>query len=322
MLSRHFLRVKVLQQLYGCIVSSKTDTVIAQKELLESIEQTYELEVYLLSAVLEIRDIEENLIEDAKNKFYPTEEEKNPNLRFVRNSLFAQLSVNKELGSQIEKLKINWSDHKDMLRGILNRFKASNSYKEYMQREKSEYEDEKRVVVQMMKNYMFKNESFLDFLFEKRLGWESDFDYVGLSFLNYLKDFTEQDGESKPLFRMFSDEKTDERREFALDLLAKCLSHYSEYDPMFLKHVENWDVDRVALLDKMIIKMGVSELIYCPTIPVRVSMNEYIELAKEFSTERSKLFVNGLLDKFLVDLRAAGKINKVEFEKENEEEEE
>ena len=114
---------------------------------------------------------------------------------------------------------------------------------------------------------------------------------------------------------MFGDEK-DDRKMFAIDLLRKCLTHFSEYDAMFLKHVENWDMERLAFLDRIIIKMGITELIYCPTVPVRVSMNEYIELAKEFSTERSKLFVNGLLDKFLVDLRAEGKIIKEETDRE------
>lgn len=167
----------------------------------------------------------------------------------------------------------------------------------------------------MMKNYLFKNEPFTEFLFEKYLGWEGDLQYVGMSFLNYLKDFSQGDGSSKPLFRMFDDEN-DDRKEFAVDLLSKCLTHFSDYDEMFRKHVENWDMERLAFLDRLIIKMGITELIYCPSIPVRVSMNEYIELAKEFSTERSKLFVNGLLDKFLVDLRAAGKICKDEFEEE------
>ena len=112
------------------------------------------------------------------------------------------------------------------------------------------------------------------------------------------------------------DEKTDDRKAFAVDLLTKTLAHYDEYDELFRKHVENWDMDRLAFLDRIIIKMGITELLYCPNIPVRVTMNEYIELAKEFSTERSKLFVNGLLDRFLIDLRAEGRIMKEDIENE------
>lgn len=315
MVSRHFLRVKVLQQLYACETAEMKDVVRAEQSLLESIEQTYNLEVYLLSAVLEIRDIAENQIEEAKNKFFPTEEEKNPNMRFVNNVLFHQLQLNAELCKAIDKLKINWSEQRDMLKNIFNRFKGSDTYKDYMSKPDTSYEDEKMVVVRMMKNYLFKNEPFTEFLFEKYLGWEGDLQYVGMSFLKYLKDFSQGDGSSKPLFRMFDDEN-DDRKEFAVDLLSKCITHFSDYDEMFRKHVENWDMERLAFLDRLIIKMGITELIYCPSIPVRVSMNEYIELAKEFSTERSKLFVNGLLDKFLVDLRAAGKICKDEFEEE------
>ncbi len=261
MLSRHFLRVKVLQQLYSCVVSGQMDVAIAEKELLESIEQTYNLEVYLFSAVLEIRDIAENQIEEAKTKFYPTEEDLNPNMRFVNNRLIAQLCNNAELSKAIGKLKINWTEQKDMLKNILNRFKDSNSYKDYMSKSETTYEDEKRVVVQMMKNYLLKNESFLDFLFENQIYWESDFDFTGLSFLNYLKDYKAEDAERKALFQMFEDDDKDARREFAVDLLGKALTHFDQYDAMFRKHVENWDVDRVAFLDKIIIKMGITELI-------------------------------------------------------------
>ena len=315
MLSRHFLRAKVLQQLYSCMMSGNKDVALAEQDLLEGIEQTYKLQVYIYSATLEIRDIAENQIEEAKTKFFPTEEELNPNMRFVTNPLFARLQENIELNKAVEKLKINWVEQKDMLKNIFNRFKNSDSYKKYMALENCTFEDHRKVVILMMKNYLLKNESFLDFLFEKQLYWESDFLFVGLTYLNYLKDYEEDALPHKPLFQMF-DEKTDDRKAFAVDLLTKTLAHYDEYDELFRKHVENWDMDRLAFLDRIIIKMGITELLYCPNIPVRVTMNEYIELAKEFSTERSKLFVNGLLDRFLIDLRAEGRIMKEDIENE------
>lgn len=317
MLSRHFLRVKVLQSLYAYIVTENSSLDIAEKELDKSISETYDLEVYLFSSLLEMRDIAENQIEDAKGKFFPTEEEKNPNMRFVNNELLHQLSENTELTKAIEKLKINWSDQRDLLKRILNKFKASNSYKDYMSKEEITYDDDKKAVIQLLKNYLLKNESFLDYLAELKLYWESDFQYVGLSFLKFLKEFKQSDSASKSITKSFGfDEK--EIRDFALDLFRKCISHYDEFDSMFDKHIENWDKERIAFMDTLIIKMGLVELIYCPEIPVRVTLNEYIEMAKEFSTERSNLFVNGLLDRFLIDLRAAGKIRKLENE-ENEE---
>lgn len=317
MLSRHFLRVKVLQSLYAYIVTENSSLDIAEKELDKSISETYDLEVYLFSSLLEMRDIAENQIEDAKGKFFPTEEEKNPNMRFVNNELLRQLSENTELTKAIEKLKINWSDQRDLLKRILNKFKASNSYKDYMSKEEITYDDDKKAVIQLLKNYLLKNENFLDYLAELKLYWESDFQYVGLSFLKFLKEFKQSDSASKSITKSFGfDEK--EIRDFALDLFRKCISHYDEFDSMFDKHIENWDKERIAFMDTLIIKMGLVELVYCPEIPVRVTLNEYIEMAKEFSTERSNLFVNGLLDRFLIDLRAAGKIRKLENE-ENEE---
>lgn len=317
MLSRHFLRVKVLQSLYAYIVTENSSLDIAEKELDKSISETYDLEVYLFSSLLEMRDIAENQIEDAKGKFFPTEEEKNPNMRFVNNELLRQLSENTELTKAIEKLKINWSDQRDLLKRILNKFKASNSYKDYMSKEEITYDDDKKAVIQLLKNYLLKNESFLDYLAELKLYWESDFQYVGLSFLKFLKEFKQSDSASKSITKSFGfDEK--EIRDFALDLFRKCISHYDEFDSMFDKHIENWDKERIAFMDTLIIKMGLVELVYCPEIPVRVTLNEYIEMAKEFSTERSNLFVNGLLDRFLIDLRASGKIRKLENEEKEE----
>ena len=312
MLSRHFLRVKVLQSLYAYIVTENSSLDIAEKELDKSISETYDLEVYLFSSLLEMRDIAENQIEDAKGKFFPTEEEKNPNMRFVNNELLRQLSENTELTKAIEKLKINWSDQRDLLKRILNKFKASNSYKDYMSKQEITYDDDKKAVIQLLKNYLLKNESFLDYLAELKLYWESDFQYVGLSFLKFLKEFKQSDSASKSITKSFGfDEK--EIRDFALDLFRKCIGHYDEFDSMFDKHIENWDKERIAFMDTLIIKMGLVELVYCPEIPVRVTLNEYIEMAKEFSTERSNLFVNGLLDRFLIDLRASGKIRKLVY---------
>ena len=317
MLSRHFLRVKVLQSLYAYIVTENSSLDIAEKELDKSISETYDLEVYLFSSLLEMRDIAENQIEDAKGKFFPTEEEKNPNMRFVNNELLHQLSENTELTKAIEKLKINWSDQRDLLKRILNKFKASNSYKDYMSKEEITYDDDKKAVIQLLKNYLLKNENFLDYLAELKLYWESDFQYVGLSFLKFLKEFKQSDSASKSITKSFGfDEK--EIRDFALDLFRKCIGHYEEFDSMFDKHIENWDKERIAFMDTLIIKMGLVELVYCPEIPVRVTLNEYIEMAKEFSTERSNLFVNGLLDRFLIDLRASGKIRKLENEEKEE----
>lgn len=313
MLSRHFLRVKVLQSLYAYKMSGETSLELAEKELYKSISETYDLEVYLYSSLLEIRDIAENQIEEAKGKFFPTEEEINPNMRFVENAMLKQLSENIELSQSIDRLKINWIEQRDLLRKILNKFKASDSYKTYMTKENLTYDDEKKVVIQLLKNYLLKNESFLDYLSELKIYWESDFQFVGLSFLKFLKEFKESDVASKSLIKSF-DFSEKEAKDFAMDLFHKSVTHYDEFDYLFKKRIENWDMDRLAFLDIIIIKMGLVELVYCPEIPVRVTLNEYIEMAKEFSTDRSKLFVNGLLDKFLVDLRSEGKIRKIETE--------
>ena len=310
MLNRRILRVKAFKVLYGNVYSGAGSIVAAEKELLLSCEKCRDLYLFMLNLARALKAAEGESIAKRKNKFFPTEEDLNPNMRFVNNSLLRQLSENMELKGAVKRLKIDWNAEKDILRRVFNQFKNSDSYKEYMEKDVIGYEDDKQVVTRLFKNYMLKNEPFMDYLFGLQTSWESDFQFVGLSFIKYLKDFSQDDTAAKPLPDFFY---TDEHaREFVEDLFSKIMTHFDEYDQMIKKRVENWDMDRLAFLDILIIKMGLVELEYCPAIPVRVTMNEYIELAKEFSTDRSKLFVNGLLDKLLVDMRSMGRIRKDE----------
>lgn len=189
----------------------------------------------------------------------------------------------------------------------------SDSYKNYMNSSKIDFVSERLIVVQLFKNYLISNEQFFDMLCEKKLEWESDYDVIAQNALKYLKEY-----EGK------SDIKLDESFdiEFITGLFLNTINNDLEFKELIDSRIQNWDLDRIALMDVIIIKMGLAELIYCPEIPVNVTLNEYVELAKEFSTQKSKLFVNGLLDKLMVDLRSKGKIKKFETQEEEEEIEE
>jgi len=327
MVNRHFLRQKVLQSLYAYYKGGADDKELQEKFMYENISKLYELQIYLLSAVLNIRKLEEERIQEATHKFYPTEEEKNPNLRFVNNEFFQKIASNEELKSAIARLKIDFSLSQEVFYAIMNRFRQSESYTTYMNKPEVAYEDERKIVIQLFKNYIIKNENLYDLITEKGFTWNCDYDYVCQTTLQFLKTWNEDESNQKPLPFPFdkSEKDADENDEdFVHNLFNNTINHFDEYDKYIDKRSENWDKDRIAYMDILIIKMAISEFSYCPTIPLRVTLDEYIELAKEFSTEKSRLFVNGVLDRIITDLRNDNKIHKKEdeqmlyFESENE----
>ena len=309
MLNRHFLRAKVLQLLYAFQINDCSDIEGHKKKLIDSFRHLVDLQTYLFSALMEFHSIAYDKMDDNKQKMLPTPEDLNPNLKFLENEFFKMLFEDKGLTDRVKKLKINWSEEKDILRNIFKRFMESDSYKNYMNSSKIDFVSERLIVVQLFKNYLISNEQFFDMLCEKKLEWESDYDVIAQNALKYLKEY-----EGK------SDIKLDESFdiEFITGLFLNTINNDLEFKELIDSRIQNWDMDRVALMDVIIIKMGLAELIYCPEIPVNVTLNEYVELAKEFSTQKSKLFVNGLLDKLMVDLRAKGKIKKFETQEEEE----
>lgn len=316
MLNRHFFRAKALQALYAYQVSNSSDILDAEKKLLVSLEKLSNLQVYLFSAILEIRSIALEQIEEAKQKYYPSEEELNPSLRFVENKMLSQLVDNADLTREIVRLKVNWSDSREVIKNIFTKFKNSESYKNYMNSQEESYDADKLLIVQLFKNYIIKNEQLYDIICELELNWECDYEILTQYLIKYLKDFKVEDTTLKRLLKVFDDSKEDlgleTDKEFLLKIFRKTVEQNVDLEQMIEKRIQNWEVERLAILDILIIKMGLVELMYCPTIPIRVTLNEYIELSKEFSTEKSKLFVNGLLDKLVVDLRSLGKIKKID----------
>lgn len=316
MLNRHFFRAKALQALYAYQVSNSSDILDAEKKLLVSLEKLSNLQVYLFSAILEIRSIALEQIEEAKQKYYPSEEELNPSLKFVENKMLSQLVDNADLTREIVRLKVNWSDSREVIKNIFTKFKNSESYKNYMNSQEESYDADKLLIVQLFKNYIIKNEQLYDIICELELNWECDYEILTQYLIKYLKDFKEEDNTLKRLLKVFDDSKEDlgleTDKEFLLKIFRKTVEQDTDLEQMIEKRIQNWEVERLAILDILIIKMGLVELMYCPTIPIRVTLNEYIELSKEFSTEKSKLFVNGLLDKLVVDLRSLGKIKKID----------
>ncbi|MBR1774105.1 MAG: transcription antitermination factor NusB [Bacteroidales bacterium] len=317
MVNRHFLRQKVLQSLYAYYIGEAESIEKQEKFLYDNIYKLYELEINLLAAVLEMRDLEEARIEEAKNKFYPTEEERNPNLRFVNNIYLQKLAANEELKKAMNNLHVNFSLITDVLRSLMSKFRQSEHYIEYMKKEEVTYEEERKIIVRLFKNYIIRSENLFELICEKGFTWECDYEYVCQVTLQFLKIWAEDESTQKPLpypFDKSEEGAAENDREFTRNLFRNTINHADEYEEYINKRSQNWDRERLAYIDVLIIKMAMSEFIYCPTIPLRVTLNEYIELAKEFSTDKSRLFVNGVLDRIITDLRIDNKIYKDEDE--------
>ena len=236
-------------------------------------------------------------IEEGKNKFYPTEEEKNPNMRFVENPMFRLLHECGQLQDGIKKLKINWIEEKTLLRSIFDHFKGSESYKTYMSKDYVSFEDHRKIIVQLFKNYIIKNDNFFDELAEKSFSWLDDFDYICQVVIVLLRNWEDVNCTNKVLplpFDKTIDNEVESDREFTKNLFRNTILHWEEYEPIMERRALNWDRDRMAFIDVVIIKMAMSEFIYAPTVPIRVSLNEYIELAKELDVNPDDLWPHKL----------------------------
>ncbi|MDZ7740242.1 MAG: transcription antitermination factor NusB [Bacteroidota bacterium] len=312
MLSRRHLRIKVLQSLYAFIQSDNDRLDIGERELLKSIDKLYEQYIYMLSFLVEIFDFAEKRMVEAKKKHLPTQEDLHPNTRFIENRFIRQLTDNREFRRKEYDLKINWVDETDMLRRFYLKVRDSKPYKEYMESEKDSYEQDKEICVQIVKKLMT-DSSALEFYFEeKNIYWASDYYLAIWLVMKSVKSFEEQHDAFRPLPGIYKTEKLadNEDLDFVKKLFRKTILRKDETEKLIEQRAKNWEIERIATMDKLILEMALVELMEFESIPIKVSLNEYIELAKIFSTVKSRVFINGILDKLIEDLKAENKIVK------------
>lgn len=311
MLSRHFLRSKVLQSLYAYTISESDDLNVIEKNFSHNIERLNDLGITQLSTLLYFFDFSKKSMEEAKAKFLPSKEEVNPNMRFVENKFLVELSNNYELKKAIDSLKINWANHNDLFRTLYNTFRASEVYKKYMTAEVSDFKADRDIVLLLFKHIM-NYEALVDIFYERNLFWEDDFYQIAQYNYGLLKGFDEEFSAAS-VFPLVFDKRNEhevEACEFASILLKKTILSFNENAEIIKQNLKEWEYERVALMDILIIKMAITELVTFSSIPEKVTINECIELSKEYSTDKSKLFVNGILDKIYNELRSQGRIKK------------
>jgi N utilization substance protein B len=277
---------------------------VGEKELLFSIQKIHELYHLLFLLPSEFIYLNKQQIENSKQKYFPTEEEKNPNFKFINNPIIKLLMANSDLNIAISTRKLNWSSERDWLIKVFNDIKKDQEYRKYLFSSENSLEADKDILNYIFKNYIAPNEQLQETLEEKSIFWADDFELVLTLIIKTLKG---SDEEKINLLPLYNDE---DDKQFILELYRKTIIHNKEFEEIISKKTSNWEVERIAIIDNILMKMAITELIYFPSIPVKVTLNEYIDISKEFSTPKSKIFINGILDKIFAELKSENKINK------------
>jgi len=295
-----------MQSIYAMHQKSSDDLEKEEKFLLQSIDSILDLYLLMLSSLTEIRKKEIIFLEASSKKHLATTEEKKPNKKFVNNSLLLQLEDNNSLTIALEKRKINnWSLNDDYILILLNEVKKSELYQDYMNTPKSSFEEDKQFVLDMFSELIAPNEKLYEYLEDHKLTWIDDIPLVNTQIQKQLQQVSE-----KSEFRVSKLYKDEEDKEFVSLLFRKTVLNEIELAKKYIDKTPNWDTDRIAEIDTIILKMAICEFLNFPSIPVKVTINEYLELAKEYSTPKSSIFINGILDNLVKEFTAEDKIKK------------
>ncbi len=307
MLNRRHLRVKVLQSLYAFIQSGNEDLIAGEKELLFGIEKIYDLYLYQFLLLSEMLRQAERQMDDNRIKHLPTQSDLQPNTRFTDNQCLLMIASTDSLSSLAKKRKISWDNDMDLVRKFLMHVQQQPYYREYLQQPAQGFDADRAFIIRLIKKDLMHFELLHFYYEEKSIYWLDDWELVNKMLIKTLLNVS-PDGkgglELLPLYKDHAD------KDFALGLFDKTILNQKEMEPVIAAKTQNWDIERIALMDIIIMKMAITEILKFNDVPVKVSLNEYIELSKMYSTPKSKQFINGVLDKLVEDFVKEKKISK------------
>lgn len=297
-----------MQALYAHSFKPYEAVTAAEADLIRTVKNCYPLFIWLFSIFPELTYYRSNKLEDLKGKHIPTQEDLNPNTKFVDNKVIAQIEQNVTLRKLIPQYRINWSEDTDFIVKLFHAIEELDEYKKYMSTREGTYEEDKKLVLDIIQNIFIEDEHMRWFFGEKDVNWLDDYDEALMMLYMNISDFKQAKGDDCKILTLFKNTREDER--FCRQLFVKTLENDTEYEKMIESKLQNWELERVIGMDMLLMKMAICELTEFPDIPVKVTLNEYIDLAKYYSSDKSKIFVNGILDKIIVDLRDQGKLKK------------
>lgn len=297
MLNRRHIRVKVMQTIYALGSKEQFDLQNEDKFTVESMNQMYNLYLLMLDLMVEVHAFAKAEQEKISKKILATEEEKNPNTKFINNQVLTKLSDNGELRDEISKRKLkHWRQNDEYVAIIYNEIVASDRYASYMEEEETTFKIDRKFVVDIYTEIIAPNDKLYDYIEDARLTWIDDLPMINMAVLRRLGKLKPASPESSLLPSLF---KNEEDVHFGTELLEKTVANETFLANEITENTPNWDKERIADVDMVLIKMALCEFLKFPTIPVKVTINEYLEISKEYSTPKSSIFINGILDKLV-----------------------
>jgi N utilization substance protein B len=308
MLNRRHIRIKVLQILFAYYNEDKPDAARYEKMLFESIERFRELYISLMGILVEMHHLAIEKIEMGMQKRLPSHEDLHPNTRFVTNELLRILAHSKNLESGMKYNHLKWNSNPELVKKLFRGLLENEDYLEYMNGTERGFEYDRELVLRIFKKFIVNHEDVQDFMEDQGIFWNDDLDLAASMVLRTLKSIKSGDDEIQflPLWKEGDDEEG-----YCRDLFRKTLAMGADLEKSISEYTKNWEIERIAVMDVVIMKMALTEALIFDQIPIKVTMNEYIELAKYYSTPKSAQFVNGLLDQIIPKWKTEGKIKKV-----------
>ncbi len=295
-----------MQSIYAMHQNESDDLDAQERFLRNSVDIVQDLYLMLLSALVEIRRAEADFLELSGRKHLATAEERNPNRKFVENKVLRALEESTSLTAALEERKINnWKLNDDYILLLLKEIKQSPLYDDYMERKKSSFAEDRSFIVDLYEEVIAPNDKLYDYLEDHKLTWSDDIPVVNTNVVKQLRSMKE--GVPFRVDPLFKDE---DDREFIRDLFRRTVLNETELAKEYLDKTPNWDTDRIAEVDTIILKMGICEFLKFPSIPLKVTINEYVEIAKEYSTPKSSIFINGVLDNLVKEFMESNRLNK------------
>ena len=294
MISRRHIRLKVMQSLYAFYSKKDISISKSENEMLRQIQDISNLKLAVLSLFLFLFRHADSFFEDNKNKFLPKDEDLNPNKKFIDNFFYDFFLSNKTLMTKLEKFSVFWNDNDhDIIRKIFKDIVQSKLYNDYLNNDEKSYENDIKFFNNILNEIILNNEILHHILEEKSIYWIDDLPFVATIIMGDFK--------IKKIKLLKSVFKNSSDKDFAIDLYRGAIKYDKEYEKVIIDKAQNWDIERIAIMDQIMIKMAFCEILNMPELPVKVSLNEYIEISKYYSTNKSKMFINGLIDSAVKD---------------------
>lgn len=306
MISRRMLRIKVIKALYMHLKSESDSLMASEKTLITSIDKTYDLYFQMLSLVVELAHYAEQRQQAAMQKKLPTYEDLNPNRKFIENSVIRLIADSDSVNDYLAAHKLSWNQNPELIKMLYNQLEQTPYFKKYMSSEERSFREDLALITDFYTNELEECEMLEDVLDEQSLLWNDDLGFALVMVTRTLSNMRPSHKEVKVLPKF----KSEEDLEYATGLFENAAVNFDSHLETIEQYTRNWDIERIAFMDNVIMVTALAELVSCPSIPVKVTLDEYIEIAKFYSTQSSSTFINGVLDKVTISLTESGKINK------------